>query len=154
MPCNRRDFLPSSSKEIQNMINILQLIAERRINEAIQEGKINIDFESWRGKPLPLEDDGQIAPELRMAYKILKNAGFLPPEIETRKQIQQLEELIAASNDEHTTLKQMKKLNALTFKLNSMTRRPVNLEVNEEYYRKVVARTSLRSGQKKENKQG
>jgi hypothetical protein len=128
------------------MANILQLIAERRINEAIQEGKLKI--ERWRGRPLPLEDEGKVPPELRMAYKILKNAGYLPPEIETRKQIQQLEELIATSVDEQVRVKQMKKLNALVFRLNTMRKRPLNLEENEDYYRKVVARITLHSGGK------
>jgi hypothetical protein len=128
------------------MINILQVIAERRINEAIQEGRLKID--GWQGKPLPLEDDGQVPSELRMAFKILKNAGYLPPEIEARKQIQQLEEMIAACEDEHTRLKQMKKLNTLIFRLNTMRKRPLNLEENEAYFRKVVARITLQSGGK------
>ena len=29
-----------------------------------------------------LDDDALVAPELRMAYRILKNAGMLPPEVE------------------------------------------------------------------------
>lgn len=129
------------------MNDILQLIAERRIAEAIQEGKLRA-LEHFKGKPLPQEDDRWIPPDLRMAYKILKNAGFLPPEIETRREIQQIEELIAATQDEHVRMKQLKKLNALVFKLNNMRRRPLNIEAQDAYYRKIVERITVRSGEK------
>ncbi len=124
------------------MLNAIQLIAERKISEAIREGKLETD--SWKGKPLPKEDDRLIPPDLRMAYKILKNSGYLPPEIETKKEIQKLEELIAATEDEHVRLKQIKKLNLLMMKLNSMRNRPVHLEDQEDYYRKVVEKVSVK----------
>jgi len=51
---------------------------------------------SW-GKPLDLDDGYAQTPEaLRMAFKALKEAGFVPPEVETMKQIAALRELIAA----------------------------------------------------------
>jgi hypothetical protein len=129
------------------MTDILQLIAERRIAEAIQEGKLRF-LECWKGKPLPQEDDSRVPPDLRMAYKILKNAGYLPPEIETRKEIQRMEELIAATADEHLRVKQLKKLNALVFKLNTMRKRPLNIEAQDAYYTKIVERITVRSGNK------
>jgi len=65
------------------MLNAIRIIAERKIAEAIQNGNLNVD--AWKGKPLPKEDDRLVPADLRMAYKILKNAGYLPPEIEARK---------------------------------------------------------------------
>lgn len=54
---------------------------------------------SW-GKPLDLNDGfAQTPDELRMAFKALKDAGFVPPEIETMKQIAALRELIASDPD-------------------------------------------------------
>ena len=54
---------------------------------------------SW-GKPLDLADGyAQTPEELRMAFKALKDAGFVPPEVETMKQIAALRELIAAEPD-------------------------------------------------------
>jgi len=125
------------------MLTAIQIIAERRINEAIREGQL--DGGHLKGKPLPLDDDRHVPPDLRMAYKILKNAGYLPPEIEARKEIQHLEELIAATEDEHVRLKQLKKLNLLIVKLNTLRTRPVNIEAQEDYYRKVVERITVRS---------
>ena len=124
------------------MLSAIQIIAERKISEAIREGKLEAG--EWKGKPLPIEDDRFIPPDLRMAYKILKNAGYLPPEIEAKKEIQKLEELIAAAEDEHVRVKQMKKLNLLMTKLNTMRNRPVNLEDQSDYYRKVVEKVSVK----------
>jgi Domain of unknown function (DUF1992) len=51
---------------------------------------------SW-GKPLELDDGyAQTPEELRMAFKALKDAGFVPPEVETMKQIAALREVIDA----------------------------------------------------------
>lgn len=54
---------------------------------------------SW-GKPLDLADGyAQTPEELRMAFKALKDAGFVPPEVETMKQIAALREVMAAEHD-------------------------------------------------------
>ncbi|HWH82812.1 MAG TPA: DUF1992 domain-containing protein [Burkholderiaceae bacterium] len=54
---------------------------------------------SW-GKPLDLEDGyAQTPEELRLAFKALKEAGFVPPEVETMKQIAALREVIATDPD-------------------------------------------------------
>jgi len=52
--------------------------------------------EKWKNKPLPLDDDRHIPDDLKMAYKILKNSGYLPPEIELKKKITQAELLLEA----------------------------------------------------------
>ncbi|MBC8058041.1 MAG: DUF1992 domain-containing protein [Rhizobiales bacterium] len=54
---------------------------------------------SW-GKPLDLADGyAQTPEELRMAFKALKDAGFVPPEVETMKQIAALRHVIATEPD-------------------------------------------------------
>ena len=124
------------------MINAIRLIAERRINEAIRKGQL--DVEGWRNKPLPMANDYLVPEELRMAHKILKNAGYLPPEIETKKEIQQIEDLLASCEDECTRVKQIKKLNYLVMKLSAMKGDTVNIESQEEYYRQVVERITVK----------
>ena len=52
---------------------------------------------SW-GKPLDLNDGfAQTPDELRMAFKALKDAGFVPPEVETMQQIAVLREQVASN---------------------------------------------------------
>jgi len=113
-------------------------LAENRILEAIEAG----EFDNLRGKgqPRDLEDDSHIPPELRMAYKILKNADCLPPELLLRQEVVQLQDLVAAMPDEAEKLKQMRRLNFLMMKLQMM--RPVSAQLLEHdlYAPKVLER--------------
>jgi hypothetical protein len=113
-------------------------LAENRILEAIEAGEF--DNLEGQGQPLNLEDDSHIPPELRMAYKILKNADCLPQELVLRREVVQLQDLVAAMPDEAEKLKQMRRLNFLIMKLNMM--RPVSSELLEHdlYTPKVLER--------------
>lgn len=42
-----------------------------------------------------LDDDSHIPPELRAGFRLLKNAGCLPPELEQRREAIQLLEILA-----------------------------------------------------------
>jgi hypothetical protein len=121
----------------------LAYIAEQKIAEAMRERDLNSP--KWENKPLPLEDDRFVPDDLKMAYKILKNSGYLPPEIEERKEVKRIEDLIASTTDEHERLKQMKKLNVLLMKVDA--RRPFssNISSQNEYYRKVVEKITVYS---------
>ena len=113
-------------------------LADNRIREAMEAG----DFDDLQGKgqPLNMEDDSHIPPDLRMAYKILKNADCLPPEVVLRQEIVQMQDLVAAMPDESEKLKQMRRLNFLVMKLNML--RPVSPELLEHdlYTPKVLER--------------
>ena len=124
------------------MLGAIRLIAERKISEAIRKGLL--DIQGWNNRPLPKTNDNLVPEELRMAHKILKNAGYLPPEIETKKEIQHIEDLLATCEDECTRVKQIKKLNYLVLKLNAMKGDSVNIESQEEYYRQIVERISVK----------
>lgn len=113
-------------------------IAENRILEAIEAGLF--DDLQGKGKPLNLEEDSHVPPELRMAYKILKNADCLPPELVLRKEVVVLQDLVAAMPDEAEKLKQMRRLNFLMMKLDLM--RPVSPQLleHELYTPKILER--------------
>jgi hypothetical protein len=114
----------------------LEKIAESRILEAIQDGAF--DNLAGKGQPLTLGDDRDIPPELRMAYKILKMADCLPPELELQKQIITLQDMMAGMPDEAAKLQQMRRLNFLTMKLNMMRRVSPLLQEHNEYSAKVL----------------
>jgi len=124
------------------MLNAFRIIAEQRITEAIENGMLNTA--DWHGRPLPVEDNRLVPEDLRMAYKVLKNAGYVPPEIETRKEIYNLEELIARTEDEHVRVKQLKKLHFLVMKLNGMRQGSSTIEDQQRYYQQVVERLSVK----------
>jgi hypothetical protein len=61
---------------------MLDFLVERRLEEAVSRGELaNLPGE---GRPLELDDDPLIPEDLRIAYRILKNAGFAPTEIEAK----------------------------------------------------------------------
>ncbi|MBM9604615.1 DnaJ family domain-containing protein [Desulfopila inferna] len=126
----------------------LARIAEQRILEAMKTRKLT--SEKWKNKPLPLDDDRHVPDDLKMAYKILKNSGYLPPEIEEKKEVQRLEELIAATEDEHERLRQMKKLNVLLMKIDAKRSKPSNIAQQDDYYRRVVERVTINTKPRKE----
>ncbi len=119
-------------------MDFFQRIAENRISEAIEAGL----FDNLEGKGVPLrfEDESHIPPELRMAYKILKNADCLPPELELRKEVVRLQDLVASMRDTAEKLKQMRRLNFYVMKLQMM--RPVSAQLLEHdlYTPKILDR--------------
>ena len=72
-------------------------IAEQKIREAMDQGLF--DNSLSRGRPVHLEDEDGVPPELRTAFKVLKDAGCLPPEVELRREIATLSELLDAALD-------------------------------------------------------
>jgi len=59
---------------------MFDLLAERKIEEALANGE--------------LDDDSLIPEDLRAAYRILKNAGYVPPEVHHLREIAALEQLV------------------------------------------------------------
>ena len=130
---------------IMNDMDPLTAIAERRIQEAIERGEF--DDLPGKGKPLDLgEDDRTVPAELRMAYRMLKNAGLLPPEVELHKEILRLTDLLDAVHDEESRRERRRELDYKLMKLNMMRRRPVNLEVLPEYRDRVAEKLSRGGG--------
>lgn len=121
-------------------------IAERRIEESLRRGEFD-DLEG-KGRKIVFEDDSMIPEDLRMAYKILKNAGYIPPELVEEKELVTAMDLLEAATDEQERYRQMQKLNFLVMKMNARRSRPVELEKNQLYYEKVVARTPVMSRKK------
>ncbi|EFB2833726.1 MULTISPECIES: DnaJ family domain-containing protein [Escherichia] len=71
---------------------LLDQWAERHISEAQAKGEF--DNLPGSGEPLILDDDSHVPPELRAGYRLLKNAGYLPPELEQRKEAIQLLDIL------------------------------------------------------------
>lgn len=76
-------------------MNALDAIVEAKIAQAQRDGAF--DDLPGAGKPLALDDDRLVPEDLRMAYRILKNAGFVPPEVEERKEAAHLRKLVAVA---------------------------------------------------------
>src|SRR5215470_3074341 len=64
------------------------LLVEQRISEAMARG--DFDKLPGAGKPLELDDDSLVPEEERVAFRIMKNAGFVPPEVERLAEVERL----------------------------------------------------------------
>jgi hypothetical protein len=73
-------------------------IAEERIREAIKQGEF--DRLPGFGKPLPPDDAEGVPEELRLSFKLLRNAGVLPEEMQLRKEMVTLADLLRCTRDE------------------------------------------------------
>ncbi|MBN2034125.1 MAG: DUF1992 domain-containing protein [Deltaproteobacteria bacterium] len=111
-------------------------IVERRIRDAVEKGEF--DNLPGKGKPLVLEDDSHVPEDLRIAYKILKNADCLPPEIQEKKEIMQMEDLLASVPDDLERYKLIKKINYRIMKLNASSKRSPLLEEKQLYFKKLI----------------
>ncbi len=117
-----------------------QKIVEKKIQEAVDKGEF--DNLPGQGKPLKLDDDVRIPDDLRLAYKVLKNANCLPPEVELRKEIRQMEDMLDQIPDEKEKYRQIKKINLKVMKLNMMGHKSPLLEEKQIYYRKILERVN------------
>ena len=120
------------------MLPGFQKIVEERIRKAQKKGRFeNLD---GAGQPLPLADDLCVPEELRLAYKILKNADCLPPELQLKKEIKQTEDLLAGMQEAAEKYRSLKKLNFLIMKLNAIRNTSITLEAPQVYTEKLVER--------------
>jgi hypothetical protein len=111
-------------------------IAERRILEAMENGEF--DNLEGKGKPIIFEDETWIPEDLRMAYRFLKNSGCIPPELEMRKEVINMNALINTIDDDKERLKKIRELNFKLLKINLTRKKPLNFEDFPEYEGKLI----------------
>ncbi len=70
-------------------------LADARIRAAQERGEF--DGLAGHGKPLPADELARVPAELRMGFRILRNADCVPPELEARKEAARLGALIATA---------------------------------------------------------
>ncbi len=118
------------------MIFGFQKIVEKKIKEAMDKGEF--DDLPGRGKPIAFEDDSNIPEDLRLAFKVLKNADCLPPELQLKKEIRQMEDMLEGIPDEKEKYRQIKKINYKIMQLNLMGKKSPLLEETQVYYKKLT----------------
>jgi hypothetical protein len=120
---------------------------EKIVEERILIAQRNGDFDNLEGtgKPLNLNELTGVPEDLKLSYKILKNADCLPPEIEIKKEIHKTEDLLRGMDDTAEKYKAMKKLNFLIMKLNSLRKSSIEFEMPEKYFSNLVERFGPKS---------
>lgn len=116
--------------------------AERYIIDAQQKGEL--DNLPGSGKPLQLDDDSLVPPDLRAGYRLLRNAGYLPVELQDRQEALTIVELLSqleAQYTPHDNYQNLRKRLALL----ELRLRQAGLStdfLHQEYQHKVVDKLS------------
>ena len=113
---------------------MLDAIAERRIREAQERG--DFDDLPGAGSPLELGDDALVPEELRAAYRVLRNAGYLPPELAASREIRELEQLLVAIDDTGRRARVLARISFLMTR--GGLRRDFRLE--QDYFERIAQR--------------
>jgi hypothetical protein len=113
-------------------------LIEERIRQAQAEGAF--DHLPGTGQPLNLDDDLLIPEDLRMVCRVLKNAGYVPPEVEQLRELRQLEALVLSQEAEGIRLAARKRLEYLLMQLEQSGMARVAEKAWAEYAEKVTAR--------------
>lgn len=117
---------------------LLDELAEARIAEAAAAGQL--DDLPGAGEPLALDQDALVPPELRTAYRLLKNAGFVPPKIALRREITEIEQLLALAQTSAERTAISRRLNALLLRLGLARGHTAPLYVEQAYLEKLQRR--------------
>lgn len=123
-------------------MKLLDALVEQRINEAAARG----DFDNLPGAGAPLEfDDDLLVPEeVRVANRILKNAGFVPPAIEQLRALRGLQDELDKVTDPAARCRLQVKMLALELALDSLRGGGCGC-VPHEYRKRIVERLSERA---------
>ncbi|AWN15363.1 DnaJ family domain-containing protein [Salinisphaera sp. LB1] len=86
-------------------MSLLDRLADAHIEAAAERGEL--DDLPGAGKPLPADDAANVPEHLRAGYRLLKNAGYVPPEIETRRELREVEDLLARTLPESDAAREL-----------------------------------------------
>jgi ribosomal protein S15P/S13E len=95
-------------------------IAEEKIKEALRNGELIGEQLPGFGKPLVPEDLSGIPEELRIGYKLLRNAGFVPEEVQLLNEISGLQELLRHCQTDEASQENRRKLDAASFRFRQL----------------------------------
>ncbi|MDQ0163496.1 DnaJ family domain-containing protein [Aeribacillus alveayuensis] len=126
-------------------MDFFTLLAEERIKKAYEEG----EFKKLpgMGKPLKLDDFSHVPEELRMGYRMLKNANMLDEEVELKKEMMRIEDLIRTCYDQEEREKLKEEWTEKQLKLDRIfeKRKGLNTPASAFYKEKVYEKLLKRS---------
>lgn len=123
------------------MKSLIDAIVEKRIREAQARGEF--DDLPGTGAPLDLENHALVPEELRAAYRVLKNSGFLPQELQERSEIGSIEQLLQHVEDGDERVRLIARIEFLLARSAAGHRR-VNLAVEQAYWEQFARRLESR----------
>ncbi|WP_027410752.1 DnaJ family domain-containing protein [Anoxybacteroides tepidamans] len=102
-------------------MDIMWRIAEEKIRKAMKNGEF--DQLPGFGKPLELDDLSHIPEELRIGYLMLKNAGYVTEDVDLKKELMTIEDLLRCCKDDQEKERLMRKWNEKLLRLNTLMKK-------------------------------
>lgn len=121
-------------------MKLLDALVEQRISAAAARGEF--DNLPGAGEPLEFDDDALVPEEVRVANRIMKNAGFVPPAVEHLRALCDLHNEAGNTEDPATRRLLQAKMLALDMALESL--RGGGTVMPLEYRRRIAERLSER----------
>lgn len=121
-------------------MKLLDALVEQRIAAAAARGEF--DDLPGTGQPQAFDDDLLVPEEVRVANRILKNAGFVPPAVEQLRALRDLRDELDAVSDRAARCQLEARMLALDMALESLRGGPMVLP--REYCRRIAERLSER----------
>jgi hypothetical protein len=122
---------------------LIDALAEQRIQEAMARG--DLDDLPGAGRPLPAEDLSMVPEHLRAGYRLLKNAGYVPPELHGLRQLREAEDLLRRIDDPDTRGRERRLLRLLELRLRETRGRGLDPAVTAEL-EEALGRIAARGG--------
>ena len=123
-------------------MDILDQIVERRIAEAELRG--DFDRLPGAGRPLELDDDSLVPRELRVAYRMLRNAGYVPEEVQLFAEIGSVERLLSQALTDEERAAATARVRLLLGRLGGA--RGLSLQTEVRYFDRLVQRLGRAAG--------
>ncbi|MCM3585532.1 DUF1992 domain-containing protein [Mesobacillus maritimus] len=114
------------------------IVSEDRIKKAYEDGEF--DHLPGYGKPLKPDELAGLPEEIRMAYRMMKNAGFTPEESVLRQEVMTIEDLIRNCHDESERERLNRQLNEKLLHYNRMISKrgmKTNSSIFKNYEQKI-----------------
>jgi hypothetical protein len=119
-------------------VDAIDQLAEQRLQEAVQQGEF--DDLPGSGRPLELDDDSLVPEELRVAYRLMKNAGYLPPQLQLGKELVEAEQLLSHVDDADARDSAQRRLRCLQLRLDLARGERIDFAVEREYRDRLLRR--------------
>ena len=112
-------------------VDLIDRLAEQQIQAAIDRGELS--GLPGEGRPLPQEDLSMVPEHLRAGYRLLKNAGYLPPEVVALREIRDAEALLARIRSPEELETQRRRLRLLELRLQESRGHGLGRVVQQQY---------------------
>ena len=127
-------------RHIPPPISGFDALVEKHIAEAQAQGVF--DNLPGAGAPLNLDDDALVPEELRAAYRVLKNSGYVPPEVEALRDLREIEQMLERARDDSERTALVGKFNVLLQRAGVMRGR--HFAIDNDYFQKVAEKLAQR----------